>query len=205
MRLLCLPILHPTYILRGKFGLETAQVTYLTRMKALMDGAPPNLIDVNEPPPKANLFPTIDELYEFAGGPIEQGLAVDLEAAGPHPICIGFTRLADLAYVCVRFRAQGGRPWWRSYRELELAVSWTDGVLSDPSIPKIMHNGQGYDFHALSDVGFRVAGFLDDTIVMANVWFGEQPKGLEFLGGLLAEIPRWKYLVDDKDEADGKG
>jgi len=82
-----LPLVHPAAIIRGGWGREMYQIKYLRRLRQwAFDGRPCEVFDPTQPPENANLFPTLDEIRAFLEDPRcqEQGVAIDLEAAGPH-------------------------------------------------------------------------------------------------------------------------
>lgn len=167
----------------------------------------PPLFDVSSPPPGACSRPaTLDEMDEWLAGPVREGVAVDVEAAGPHIRAVGFIRLADLRSVQVHFRRKGGGLYWKDTRQLAQAVEFVDRMLGDPTIPKVLHAGMGYDLpQQLERVGWRVKGYAMDTMLAAHVAGPECPKGLQWLATFLLGVPVWKDQVEaDEEVGDGK-
>jgi len=189
------PILHPSYIIRGNWKHDPAQshILAMAAQLAYGDYEPPNIEDA---PPDSNLDPTVEELYAWVDG-MEQGVTCDIEAAGPHLVCIGFCKLDDLSTVVVRFRKKGAVMWDADWDVRRAKVEWVYGVLASPDIPKVFHNGQAYDIPMLTTMGFDVSNYAGDTMLMAHVAYPEMPKGLEYLGVLYARVPGWKHLTRD--------
>lgn len=203
-----LSVLHPANILRGQFGKEPAQIHYLRHYRGLLvdleAGREPSLIDVSEPPPGATLFPTRSDLEEWRLGPLAEGVTVDVEAAGPHLICVGLCRVADERSVCLRFRSQGGAVYWPTFDELCWAIEWLGEVLANPEIPLVFHNGSYDILEVLEAYGWKVVNYAFDTMLGQHVVFPEMPKALQFCATLHCRIPGWKWLVKE-DEESGEG
>jgi len=208
------PIQHPGAIVRGLWSREPCQETYLRRLKELTDGKRelPD-IDISKPPPRSNLFPTIADLWKFSeqfvGGGGYDAVSVDIENAGPHIICVGFTQLylSDGTVgrtICLRFRQRGGGLYWKTRRALLEVVEWMYIFLGCDSVAKIFHNGVVYDVPILSALGFEVKGRLIDTLNLAHACYPELSKGLQFTATLYNWAPCWKRLTEEGDEGDGK-
>ena len=211
---------HPAYVIRGNFELDPLQVEFLKRAKEYVNNAY-NPIDISNLPNTACAYPTLKDLEEFSKDHklLTAGLAVDIEAAGRHLICVGITRVADLAYICLRFRHRTGQTYWDSFDSLYKAVEWLDCILGDPQIPLGFHNGQAYDGPELEQFtyregrwwGFQLAGFHDhpdgwDTMLMQMCAMSGFPKGLQFCATFHLGMPVWKDLVNEDDETvEGKG
>lgn len=200
------PILHPAYIMLGLFGLEPAQVLYLKRVRRVLDGWDPPIPPIEPGPPGCITRPTSEDMADWRAALAslpDQTVTVDIENAGPHILCIGFCRVADLVAISIPFRKKGGAPWWFA-PFLPLVIEWVDEILSNPEIPKVFHNGQAHDVPILERTGFVVRGFTDDTMLMQHVCYPEMPKKLEFLGILYAGMPAWKWLSKGTEE-EGEG
>lgn len=207
------PIQHPGAIVRGLWSREPCQETYLRRLNKFVRGEIPLPdIDVSKPPPRSNLFPTIEDLRNFSRQFIAEeydAVSIDIENAGPHIICVGFTNLSIVSgrigsTVCVRFRRRGGLPYWKTRRELLDIVGWMYGILADPRLAKVFHNGVVYDVPILKGLGFEVRGRLIDTLNLAHACYPELSKGLQFTATLYNWAPCWKRLTEETDEGDGK-
>lgn len=198
-------ILHPAFVLRGQWGKEPAQVRYLQRAVAVADklakGEEVAMMDVNQPPPGivATLQPTIDVLLsQWSVDKLRGGLVVDCEYPSGRVDMVGFTRMSDLAYVCVDLLATNRGPFWQRDSRL-----WLAKVLGDPTIPKIFQNGLSADIPALERLGIKVAGYAFDTMLAAHVAYSEMPKQLGFLGTFYHQLPSWKHIMyggDDPEE-----
>lgn len=199
----CIGILHPAHILRGKWGLEPAQVMYLKRVKQVLDGTHPPILDPNVTPANFLTAPTLRDLDIWAaGGNLKLGVTCDIEAAGDLLVAIGFCRLSDLACVCVPFRRAGGAPYWERPEDAVMAARWCAVILESLDVPLIFHNGS-YDVTELRKYGFVVRGWVDDTMVMVHTAYPEFPKRLGFLGSLVG-MPEWKQLAKADDTTEDK-
>ena len=213
VKLWAMPILHPSAIIQGQRHKEPAQKRYLTRLKEWVDaGVTPDVINVNEPPPGSSLYPSpedMDLFYEEAASPEWGAVSHDLENAGPHIICDGMTLLntetgAVGRSVCLRFRVQGGDPYWATQKELHHVVYGLARHLADAEVAKVFHNGVTHDVPILEEIGFDVAGRLIDTMIMMHTAYSEMPKGLQFCATLWNGTPVWKTLVEEGEDEEGK-
>ena len=206
------PIQHPESIVKGQWAKEPCQEVYLRRLWKLAKGEIPKpVLDITKPPPNSNLFPTLKDLEDFTRESKEyDGVSIDIENAGPHIICVGFS-LVHLSSgvvgptICVRFRCNGGGLYWKSRSELLEVVAWMFRILGDARLAKIFHNGVVYDVPILQGLGFEVKGRLIDTMNLAHSCYPELSKGLQFCATLYLWSPCWKLLTAETDEGDGKG
>jgi hypothetical protein len=201
-----MPIMHPAAILRGNAASEPDQLVFLRRALAYVRGdfTP---IDLDGPlPPNAILNPTLADLAEWRSDEhIFSGVALDIESAGPHIICVGLMRIWDEGYVCLRFRTQGGAFYWRTWREMVAAVEWLGELLANRFVPKVMQNGQAFDVIELTKLGFVVEGFEFDTMLAAGCCRPGAPRDLQTQAIVRLGFPAWKSMVRDEDEpAEGK-
>jgi len=204
MKVYCVATLHPAYIARGAWAEEPAQEEFVRRARLLARGELPLPDNVDELPPGAILEPSMADLHRWRSGVTAEGVTFDVECGGDVLICIGFTRMVDLAYVCVRFRRRGAHPAGPDHI-LEARAAWIYEVLAHPDIPVIPHNGVAFDAPMLERVGFVVRGLLDDTMLMAHVAYPELPRGLQSRAILHSRASAWKRLVSSDDEGEGKG
>ena len=203
------PILHPGAVVRGQWSREPCQETYLRRLGQLVKGEiPMPETDISRPPPNTVLFPTLQDLEDFLK-PLTEGeydaVSIDIENAGPHIICVGFTHLhletgAIGHTTCLRFRRRGGGLYWKSRRELVCAVRWLYCILSMGGVAKVFHGGVVYDVPVLQSLGFKVRGRLIDTMNLAHACYPEMPKGLQFTATLYNWAPAWKRLTDEEED-----
>lgn len=188
--------------MRGQWGLEPAQVLYLRRVKAMLDGTAAPLLDTTQTPPSFTVRPTLAQVETWFARDLSAGVAVDIECAGHLLVAIGFCDYTTEEAICVPFRRQGGDPYWTDPDEAAAAARCCGRVLADPAIPKIFHNGQTFDVPELESYGFQVEGYVDDTLVMSHTTYPDMPKRLNFLGTLYGGLPEWKYLVKQGEEED---
>lgn len=201
-----LGLIHPAAIMRGKWGMEPAQVQTLKRAKKILDGWEPIVPDFSQAPPDANLFPTLLELKEWeAQLAPDEPVSLDIEAAGRVIRLVGLCGAQTLKYVGVHFRQQGGSTWvhcplCRGLKNTEMCrhpqddtlgvVDWLYRLLAGER-GKVFHNGF-YDIEQLEETGFEVNGFSDDTILMAHCSMPEARKRLEAVSLLTTGITGWK-------------
>jgi len=198
MKVNIVPIVHPSWCFRGNWAHSRIQPTFLARAADVVAGVY-NPIDTTTTPPNANLYPTIEDLHAFShDSRVHDTFTVDLECAGDYLVCVGVLRTRDEAYVCVRFRDQGGPV--HDPGNLEPRTQWLYDFLVDEDLGKIFHNGQAFDIPYLEEVGFEVNGFEDDTMLQAHLTYAELPKKLNFLALVYAGIPNWKTLVTPEEE-----
>lgn len=199
MRVWCIPLLHPSFIMRGNYREEPAQVVYLKRAKEISTNGW-SLFDPAQPPNGANLNPTVGEILEWSPG---DGVVVDIESAGRRIRCIGLCRLADLYSICIPFFGQGGVALLSAERLSSVKARVRD-ILYNPDIAKWFHNGLGFDIPILKHNGFRVRGYAGDTIFMHHIAYPEMRKGLKYLSNLYLGKGDWKSLVTEDDEGEDK-
>lgn len=232
------PLNHPASILRGAWNVEPAQVTFITRVADLLrEGREPPAWDISQPPSalaakgggssgedrepfalgwptRHLLYPSLSQLRQWYTE-LHEGtynvLSIDIEAAGPHVICVGITpvrwdgvnfALGD--HLCLRFRHRGGSRYWQRWDDHLEAVRLLDDLLGDPDLALLFHNGVTYDVPELLRLGFIIRGRLLDTMVMHHEAYKEMPKGLQFLAKLYLGFPLWKVLTSEDDEGEGK-
>lgn len=196
-----LPVVHPASIMRGRFALEPAQVSYLKRLAADPHAEP---IDVSQPPPLCNPTPSLEDLREFVANlQLYPAISFDVENAGPHLVCCGVLALTEEFEpgpgVCFRFRRKGGEPWWPWEQHLEV-VTLLDSILSDPRYTKVGHFIVQHDIPLLEFLGFVVNGQVLDTSVLLHGVHSEFPKGLAWAATLFCGAPAWKHIKDDKED-----
>lgn len=198
-------LLHPAAVLRGMFEREPDQIEYLRRAKAFVNGKL-EPVHIDAPlPSNAILFPKLLDLERFSALDLSEGISLDIESAGPYIICVGLMSVADEDYVCVRFRTQGGAMYWSSWQEHRDATEWLYLLLADEAVPKVMHNGQAFDFIELETTGFRMANFADDTMLRQGCANPGHPKALQEMATTFLGMPNWKHLVKESwDDKEGK-
>lgn len=200
------PLLHPAAILRGRFADEPAQVRYLKRALAIASGqvVPPAHDVLLE---GALLDPTLDELVTWFRGlyaHTDRSVAVDIECAGPHLVCVGLCPLTlEYGPIVVHFRRARGEPAWHDLETTETVVAYLAGVLADPLVPKWFHNGQAFDIPYLTQVvGFEVNGYVGDTMLLQRYLAAESPADLQHLAIHYAGFPAWKHLKNEEQPDD---
>lgn len=198
---------HPGSIVRDNWASEPKQYEFLRRARGLAAGTwtPQShdelLQNSIESPTLQDLKAWEAQLKELA--PERRAIAVDVECAGPHLVCVGMCRVEDLAGVCVRLRGPEGAQVWGE-EELPRVLEWLYDILSDPEVPKWFHNGQAFDIPYLEFQGFEVGGYVGDTLLMQRYMFPEMGAGLQDCGIFYAGVPAWKQMAKETNE-DEKG
>lgn len=195
-------IIHPGAVVRGGWAAEPQQYEYLKRARALACGT-------WEPQSHEhlirgfNLAPSLSQVEAYCEGAIAKGatLAVDIECAGPHLVCVGMCDVATMGGIVVRLRGPKGVPMWGEH--LPQVVSSLYNVLSEPTVGKWFHNGQAFDIPYLETVGFRVDGFVGDTLLLQRFMFPEMGASLQECGTFYVGAPAWKYLAKDTNPDEG--
>lgn len=166
--------------------------------------------EVWSPPPNANIYPTPEQVEEFAREVLawEHMIAIDIESAGQFLICIGLTAinretLAPGNTIVVRFRGQGAKLWGTPEDRRRNLVALLS-LLENPEVIKVFQNGITFDVPELQDLGINIVGPYFDTMHMAHTAYPEMPKSLQFLSTLHLAMPVWKTLTSE-DELEGKG
>ncbi len=157
-------------------------------------------------------MPTLRDLEEFNQQFQPEGemnaVSIDIENAGPHIICIGFTGFSldgnIGSSICVRFRKRGGG-LWHSRKELVATVGWLFQLLNRTEISKVFHNGVTYDIPILEELGFKVRGRLIDTLNLQHCCYPEDRKSLQYCATLYLWSPAWKTSIEEADDEEGKG
>lgn len=206
------PIVHPAAIVRGRWADADPQVTYLSRVHAYLNGSfvPPP--DPQEPPPNSLLNPTLSTLAAFDTHLTRgewDGVSIDLENAGQFITLVGLTLFSVARHelgpsLSLPFRVRNGYRYWGSRFDHDRAVEYLGSWLASP-LAKLFHNGIVHDVPLLEQHGFEVAGELYDSMVMAHYCYPELRKALQYNCTLYLGSPVWKTLVDEDDEAEGKG
>ena len=194
-------ILHPAAVLRqNRYGMEPAQVEYLRRLRL---GHVPASLSV---PPGFVAEPTLadlDAFWDHLQAQADRTTTADLECAGSHLICVGIWHEPTQRGVLVRFRRRLGRGYWPTRSHLIQAIQWLDDYLTDPTLPKVFHNGQAFDIPYLEQFGFGpVHGYVMDTLLLQRFLYPEMPADLQFVAGLYAGFPPWKYMTKGMEGED---
>lgn len=194
-----MPLVHPAAIVRGLWEYDHVQVHNLERAREFVEHGHHTQPAYPEP----ILFPTLDELRTFLVGPVDDGVAIDIETAGAYIICVGLTRLADLAHVACRFLTRGGTLYWNPWTDFYTATELLYDFLASP-VPKWFHNGQAFDVPHLESLGFTVAEPILDTMLAHKTALAGLPAGLQFCATYHLGMPVWKDMVNEDEEVQGK-
>lgn len=197
------PILHPSYILRGKWNLEPFQNLYISSAWNLAHQG--KFLDTSKKRDKANINPSIGDLLRFFNGisnrrnEDDRVVTVDIECAGEHLTKVGFCDVLTLESVIMTFRLKRGVLPDCTPSELKLRIEILYDALVNDRILKVFHNGASFDLNVLEDIGFVINGYIFDTMIGWFTAWPETPKRLEFVAGVFG-VPKWKHLVEEEDD-----
>lgn len=199
------PSLHPAFLLRsadgvgGEAKLKEAVINDFRKAVEFTKRRPnwdERVIWERSGDRLKNLFPTVQEVYDFchrvwAGGHL---VTVDVETTGEQPmasrlLCIGMAS-SDGTAICVPVLKKGGLPYWTD-GDAPRVFSILQWFLGAPFIPKLFQNGP-FDTTALRANGLQVGGYVEDLIYMHHVVDAELPHGLDFMSSRYLEVPYWK-------------
>jgi uracil-DNA glycosylase family 4 len=119
-------------------------------------------------------------------------LAVDVETFHTIPICIAFAFSSSEAISIPLLNVMSSdNP--EGIGSIELATIWSlvADTLANEKIKKIGQNFK-FDERILRDVGFRIKGFISDTMLKFHSCYPEFPKKLEFQTSILTREPFYK-------------
>jgi hypothetical protein len=199
------PLLHPAAVIRGRWADEPDQIRYLRRALSIAAGEaePPSIDALLE---GALLDPTVAQINEWADDLLDMpdpSIAVDIECAGPHLVCVGMCPLdRNYASIVVPFRRTGGEPAWPDLATTESVVRIVNRVLMDPGIPLWFHNGQAFDVPYLERVGFEINGYAGDTLLLARYLEPEATANLQSLAIRWLGFPAWKHMKNEEQPDD---
>lgn len=192
-------ILHPAGIMRGAWAEEPFQIITLERARRVAERGSWTIDDPTLPPPGALLDPTLDQVRSWFAAAGPDGVTVDIETAGRHIVCVGLCRVRDLVPIVIHFLGVDGKLYWPEESWAEVR-SLLGACLADPTIPLIFHNGQAFDVPILEGQGFKVGGYLWDTLLMQHIAYPEMAKGLEHCARLYCGVNGWKHILGSTDE-----
>lgn len=142
------------------------------------------------------IISTLDKIKKEA-----KYVAFDIETNAEEVTAIAFAPddRPDWA-ICIPFCFKGKRYW----SEDDQRIIWDaiKELLTDQRVGKIAQNGS-YDIEFIErTMGFRVQGFVFDTMLGAHTLYMELPKGLDFLTSVWTDHPYYKdQLHTDDDQA----
>ena len=189
-----LPTYHPAAVLY-QYSLRPTAIADLQKAQRESE-----YHDLRRPKREIWIEPTATDIQRFLGPDLRkelQGgpLSVDIETSGKRITCIGLAPNSLLAIV-IPFddeRSASGSYWLSAKIEAEV---WNliRGVLEDPSIPKVFHNGL-YDIPFLwRSMRIKVLGAQHDTMLLMHSLQPESLKSLGYCGSLFADECAWKNL-----------
>lgn len=186
----CLPVYHPSAILREH---TVRHVTVLDFFKAKREREFPELI---RPRREIWLEPTLEDIQAFKVRFLDGAsrIAFDVETNRRGQItCISFASTVDRALV-IPF-VDDRKPARNYWPTLEDELSAWDLVASILRIEGVEYVGQNglYDCqHTWQTYGIPVPQYAHDTMLLHHALQPESDKGLGFLGSVYTNEPAWK-------------
>lgn len=184
---------HPTYAffrnpwVRGDFEVD------LQRFRRLIDGklqdAPTIIVD----PSMAHLHSLLDSIRRN-----NYRVAVDIETGPEKGDDEGFTG-KDPTRATLKTIAFGTHEYAVAFKWPILNGMWNivSGILIDPAITKVFHNGYFFDLRVMKRYGIVVVNIID-TREVRRALVSTSPLALRYLGQTYVDIEAWKELEDDK-------
>lgn len=202
--MIAVPTLHPAFLLRSSEGshgearFRDTVVADLRKALQLRHRAPnweESVIWQRDYQNRlVNLFPSVEDVYNFCRHSAGTTVAVDVETTGEQAldcqlICVGMASANGRA-ICVPLLQQYGHPYWTSGDERRVQ-ELLGAFLGHGATPKVMHNG-AFDSLVLWAHGLPIQGWTDDTMLAHHVIDGELPHGLAYVSSRFLELPYWK-------------
>lgn len=185
----CLPIYHPSAVLR-EYSLR--HVTVLDFFKAKREREFPELI---RPRREIWLEPSLEDIQSFKRSYLDQAerIAFDVETNRRGQItCISFASTIDRALV-IPFvdERKPGRNYWSTLDDELIAWDLVAAILDLPA-EKIGQNGLYDCQYTWMSYGIPVRNYAHDDMLLHHSLHPESDKGLGFLGSVYTNEPAWK-------------
>jgi len=193
-----LPTYHPAAVLY-QWSIRPTVIADLIKARREAELGP----ELWRPAREIWIEPTIEDVNAFIQAHIRgcKFLSVDIETSGQRITCIGFAPTSELAIV-IPFddeRRKNGS-YWESPELERKCWRLVMGVLQDPTIPKLFHNGL-YDIAFLwRSMRIAVRGAIHDTMLLMHSLQPESMNGQEghknlgYVGSVYANECAWKNL-----------
>ncbi len=201
------PLLHPAYLIRGKWAERGAQIKYMSRAVRVAEGSSYPGMNIEAPPPGSIVRPVVADLARFDAMAARRGLgeythlSIDIENAGHFTVLVGLTLFNHESIgpsLSLPFRVQHGMNYWEP-ADHHIATGYLYRWLADPRTTKVFHNGVAHDIPLLEETGFVVAGPIEDTMIMQHYCYPEMRKALQYCSTLYLGAPVWKTLLDEEE------
>lgn len=184
---------HPTYAffrnpwVKGDFEID------LVRFKRLIDGK-------LQPPPIVVTEPTIADLHTLIDSIRLNGykVAVDIETGPEEGDSEGFTG-KDPTRATLKTIALGTDTYACAFTWPITNGIWSivNGILIDPAVTKILHNGEWFDKRVLLRYGIELVNTID-TREIRRALVATSGLSLRYLAQTYVDFPAWKELEDEK-------
>lgn len=185
---------HPAAVLRD-WSLRTVLLADLH--KCAREQAYP---DVRRPRRAVHIEPSLPDLYEFERQYIlpSPDLSVDIETIGPQITQMAFAPTVDRVLVVpFRDRTKPDQNYWPTIQDEVEVWKWVRHICALKK--RIVGQNFLYDMNVLwSSYGIPVPHAQEDTMLCQHALYPELEKGLDFLGSIHSDEPRWK--IDYKNQ-----
>jgi len=199
-----LAIAHPALVLRGQPEIAPDQITALRRARLFLRGE----ISLEDKPfalPDRARYPATFadccSWYKEQASNLADGVVLDIESAGRHPVLFGFVPVNDLdAYLGIQIRLQGGAPAITPLYEAARVMGWVAAILADPAVPLITWNGDAFDLPELVHYASSPNGVSPDMIVYRRINWPGYPASLQETATSVLGWRNWKRLIRDEEK-----
>ena len=176
------PILHPSFVVRGQFGQHWIAGTDLKRVR--VESAYP---EIRRRPWFSQVFPDYEAVLSFLKAiPDDAMWALDIETRGDTLACLGIGWSSDV--LCIPFQVSTG-PTWSVKQETTI---WQEVQALARRNPNLVGQNIQYDLEYLLDYGVEPSGIRLDTRIGHALLYPELPHTLEFMTSLYTDIPYYK-------------
>lgn len=188
-----LPIMHPRMIVED-IRQEPVLIADLSKAKREME-----FPELRRPRRFIHMRPTLDDLETFwnehlLGAPV---ISVDIETKGTFITCVGFAPTGEHALVVPFFdEEQPSGNYWATKKEELFAWKFVRRVLERPvTEARVLGQNFTYDLQAfLKQMGIKVPGYAEDTMLLHHSLQIEMRKSLGFQASLYTDELQWKAL-----------
>ena len=186
-----LPTYHPAAVLRN-YDLRPTVIADLMKAKRESTHA-----EIRRPQREIWIEPGLGDIQDFIHRYVRRDelLSVDIETSGTRITCIGLAPNPGVAIV-IPFddERQPGGNYWKSAVDEGLSWGLIKGVLEDPTIPKLFHNGL-YDISFIwRSMRIKVLSAEHDSMLLSHALQPESLKSLGYLGSIYSDQESWKGM-----------
>ena len=172
-----IPVMHPSYILRGAFDEFWPFVWDLKKVQR--EG---EFREIRRAPFETTVKPRLDEVLSFFANilTLHQLYSLDIETRAGTLACfaMAYTRTDEVVEsLCVPIQTTTG-PYWSAEDELQV---WKGLAEVFKANPRLVNQNIEYDLDYLLDYGVEPSGIWMDTMLAHSILYPEFPKALAFI------------------------